>query len=98
MEKYYMEKKNLLFKSKEKMTRKEAASFLHQFADKLEAGSVQFIQGAQDVTLDLPGQVLFEVEAQNKEKRVKGLQNKIEIEIKWYESDHGQESGKLELG
>ncbi len=93
-----MKKKNLLFKSKELMARKEAANFLHQFADKLETGSIQFIQGTQDVSLDLPEQITFEVEAQNKEKKVKGLRNKIEIEIKWYDSDHGQESGKLELG
>lgn len=98
LNRYLMKKKNRLFKSKEKMNREEAANYLHLFADKIAEGSVQLIQGNQEVSLNLPGELIFEVEAQNKEKGAGSVKNKIELEIEWYEGESSESGGKLEIG
>ncbi len=92
-----MKKVNRLFKSEEKMSREELANFLHLFADKIAEGSVQLIKGDQEVSLDLPGKLIFEVEAQSKEKSANAVKNKIELEIEWYEGDSAAMEGKLEI-
>jgi amphi-Trp domain-containing protein len=91
-----MNKKSKLFKSKERQLRSEVAAFLSQFVERLETGEVVFRRGAEELVLDIPASLIFEVEVEKKVKKSKGLQHTLEIEIKWFEDD--THSSKLELG
>ncbi len=84
-----------LFKSKERKGRQEVAEFLRQLADKVAAGNIVLKQGQEEVTLELPENVILEVEVEDEQKRKKGVQHKLEIELKWYDND--DQSGPLEL-
>ncbi|MDG5765855.1 amphi-Trp domain-containing protein [Balneolales bacterium ANBcel1] len=91
-----MRNEDLRFKSKERKSREEAAVFLRQLADKIEAGKLTLKQGSEEVLLELPGDVTVEIEVEDKKKQKKGIQHKLEVEIKWYEGDDA--SGPVELG
>lgn len=91
-----MTKDLLFFKNKERKTRSEVADFLHQLAEKVSDGKVQLRQGQDEVFLDLPSNVILEVEVKDKEKGRRGIQHKLEIELKWYDGDDGEKP--LELG
>ena len=91
-----MKKKSKLFKSKERQQRSEVAAFLRTFADKLDSGQVVFRRGAEELVLDVPVNLILEVEVENKVKKSKGSQHTLEVEIKWFEDD--KYSSKLELG
>ena len=84
-----------LFKSKERKGRQEVAEFLRQLADKVAAGSLVLRQGQDEVNLELPENVILEVEVEDVQKRKKGVQHKLEIELKWYDNDDA--GGPLEL-
>ncbi len=84
-----------LFKSKERKGRQEVAEFLRQLADKVAAGSLVLKQGQDEVNLVLPENVILEVEVEDVQKRKKGVQHKLEIELKWYDNDDA--GGPLEL-
>ena len=86
----------LLFKNKERISRNEAADFLRQLADKVSQGNVLLKQGSEEVQLSLPDNVILEVEVEDEQKRRKGVQHKIEVELKWYEGD--DQRGPMELG
>ena len=91
-----MNKKSILFKSKERQQRSEVATFLRQLADKFESGQVVIRRGAEELALDIPNSVILEVEIDNQVKKSKGLQHTFEIEVKWFEDD--TYSSKLALG
>lgn len=94
-----MSQKVKLFKSKERRTRSEVSTFLRELAGKIEEGQVVLRQGSQETNLDLPENMVFEVEAERKEKKHKGLKQTLELEIEWYEGDNvNRGDGKLELG
>ena len=84
-----------LFKSEERRSRQEVATFLRASADKIDAGEVILGQGRNEVTLALPPQLILEVQVEDEEKGVKGTQHSLEVELKW--SDDMAESGPLEL-
>jgi amphi-Trp domain-containing protein len=92
-----MAKKTVLMSSKERVSRTDAAAFLRQLADKLEAGSVSLIQGDHEVLLDIPAQVKLEVDAKDKPKR-RGTQRQLEIEIEWTVGVDGEPKSGLALG
>ncbi len=85
-----------LFKSKERKGRQEVAEFLRQLADKVAAGSLVLKQGADEVNIQLPDNVILEVEVEDEQKRKKGVQHKLEIELKWYDND--DDGGPMEIG
>ncbi len=91
-----MGKDLILFKNKEHKSRNEVSDFLRQLADKVSDGKVQLRQGQEEVILDLPENIIMEVEVKDKEKAKKGIQHQLEIEIKWY--DNSDERGPIELG
>ncbi len=91
-----MGKSNILFKTKELKARSEIAAFMKQLAEKIDQGKVTLKAGSEDVALELPDDLMLEVEVDVKEKQAKGKQHTLEVEIKWYEK--GFERGKLELG
>ena len=72
-----MRKKSKLFKSKERQQRSEVAAFLRTFADKLESGQVVFRRGAEELVLDVPANLILEVEVENKVKKSKATRHHV---------------------
>jgi amphi-Trp domain-containing protein len=91
-----MSKETRLFKSEERKTQSEVSAFLHMLADKIAAGQVVLRQGEQEITLQLPQNLVLEIQVEEEDKKDKGMQHSLEVEIKWYEG--GMESGPLEIG
>ena len=89
-----MAKKQILFKSGEKKDRHSVAAFLHQLADKIDAGEVILKKGAEDVQLEIPAMVKFEIKADDKPgpRRTK---RSLEVELEWYP---GEADAPVELG
>ena len=92
-----MAKKSVLIKNEKRMARGEAAAFLRQLADKLESGQIHMVQGNREVALDVPAQVMLEVQVDDKPKRQKGTKRSLEVEIEWYTGADGEPSANLEL-
>ena len=90
-----MGKETRLFKSEERMNRSEVSAFLHQLADKLSEGEVVLRQGQEGIKLQLPERLILEVQVEDEDKKVKGIQHSLEVEIKWFDDERG---GPLELG
>lgn len=86
-----MAKEVRLFKSKERKTREEVVTFLHELADKIATGAVTLSQGTEDLQLELPENLTLEVQVENEEKKRKGTEHSLEIELKWYDNDQSAE-------
>ena len=91
-----MGKETRLFKSEERMSRPDVSAFLHQLADKLSDGKVVLKQGSEEIALDLPHNLILEIQVEDEDKKRKGVQHSLELEIKWFDKD--APSGPLELG
>ncbi|MGD8585266.1 MAG: amphi-Trp domain-containing protein [Chloroflexota bacterium] len=91
-----MGKETRLFKSQERHTRDEVSAFLHQLADKIGQGQVVLRQGKDEISLALPSKLVLEVQVEDEDKKRKGIQHSLEVEIKWFDSDEA--GGSLELG
>ncbi|MGD9093013.1 MAG: amphi-Trp domain-containing protein [Anaerolineales bacterium] len=91
-----MGKETRLFKSEERKKRAEVGEFLHQIADKLQSGKVLLRRGGEELVLDIPENLILEIQVEDEDKKSKGIQHSLEIEIKWYDDD--RDSGQLELG
>jgi amphi-Trp domain-containing protein len=90
-----MGKETRLFKSEEPKSRADVGAFLRQLADKLDSGEVILRQGAEELILTLPHDLILEIQVEDEEKS-RGTQHSLEIEIKWY--DNGGPGGPLALG
>jgi len=84
-----------LFKTEERKTRSDAGDFLHQLADKISKGEVVLRRGNEEITLQLPHNIILEVQVEDEDKGSRGTQHSLEVEIKWF--DNGGPSGSLEL-
>ena len=91
-----MGKEVRLFKSEERMNRPDVSAFLHQLADKLAQGSISLRQGGEEISLELPHNLILEIQVEDDDKKTKGVQHSPELEIKWFDDD--APSGPLELG
>ena len=91
-----MGKENKLFKSEERRNRSDVSAFLQQLADKIGEGRVTLRQGQEEMSLDLPHNLILEIQVEDEDKKRKGIQHSLEIEIKWFEGDAA--GGLLELG
>jgi amphi-Trp domain-containing protein len=89
-----MGKETRLFKSEERKSRSDVSAFLHQLADKISEGQVVLRQGQEEITLQLPRSLVLEVQVEDEDKKAKGTQHSLEVEIKWFDDDRG---GPLEL-
>ena len=90
-----MGRETKLFKSEERKNRADVSNFLHQLADKITNGKIVLSQGAEELTLQLPQNLILEVQVEDEEKGPKGIQHSLEVEIKWFDND--EQSGPLEL-
>ena len=77
-----MGKEQILFKSEEKMSSKEAANILRTIANKIEKGTVTLAQGNKEILLKIPQRVEVELKAEKETGRRKTTK-KLEIEIEW---------------
>jgi amphi-Trp domain-containing protein len=91
-----MGKETRLFKSEEKKSRSEVAAFLHQLADKVGEGQVVLRQGKQEIMLELAHNLILEIQVEDEDKKRKGIQHSLEVEIKWFDDDGS--GGPLQLG
>jgi amphi-Trp domain-containing protein len=89
-----MAKKNVLVKSDLRKTLPDVAVFLRELADKIETGQVTLIQAGQDVLIDLPETVSFELEYYEQPKK-RGLKRQLEIELEWTEGGRKHKSVSL---
>ncbi|MGI6655369.1 MAG: amphi-Trp domain-containing protein [Desulfobulbus sp.] len=90
-----MGKEIRLFKSKEQKTRADVSAFLHQLADKISDGKVVLSQGAKEVILQIPQNVVIEVQVEDEVKKTRGIQHSLEIELEWFDDD--DQAGSIEL-
>ena len=90
-----MAKKNILVKSDQRKNLADAGAFLRDLADKVESGKVTLSQGGQDVVVDLPEIVSFELEYYEQPKK-HGLKKQLEIEMQWTEG--GKKKQGVTLG
>jgi len=91
-----MGKEKKLFKSEERRSRSDVSAFVQQLADKIGEGRVILRQGQEELSLDLPNNLILEIQVEDEDKKRKGVQHSLEIEIKWFDSDAA--GGPLELG
>ena len=89
-----MAKKNVIVKSELRKTLPEVASFLRELADKIETGEVTLVQAGQDVTVEFPDSVDFELEYYEQAKK-NGLKKQLEIELEWIEGGKKHQSVTL---
>lgn len=91
-----MGKEVRLFKSEERMNRADTSVFLHQLADKLAEGTIILRQGGEEINLAIPHNLILEIQVEDEDKKTKGVQHSLELEIKWFDED--AQGGPLELG
>ena len=89
-----MAKEVILFSSEERQTLPGVSAFLRQLADRLDSGQVILRKGDEELTLDIPTNVVLEIKAEEEAKKQR-TQRSLEIEIEWYE---GEDEGTLSLG
>jgi amphi-Trp domain-containing protein len=87
----------VLFKSEQRMSREQIASYLQTVVDKLNSGEPVTLQaGGDSVTLDPPAQPTFEVKAEREGPTNGPKELSIEFELEWPED--GDDGGELEIG
>ena len=91
-----MGKETRLFKSEEKQSRAQTSAFLQELAGKIADGQVVLRRGQEEITLQIPGQVVLEIQVEDEQKGRRGIQHSLEIEIKWFDDDEA--GGPLVLG
>ena len=82
-----MGKEVRLFKSEERMNRSSVSTFLHQLADKLGEGNIILRQSGEEISLNLPHNLILEIQVEDEDKKRKGIQHSLELEIKWFDED-----------
>lgn len=88
----------ILFKSEEPRKRNDVVSFLKELAGKIEEGKVVLKQGSEELVLEIPENLILDVKAEDEDKKKKGTQRSLEIEIKWFQNGQEGGDGSLELG
>ncbi len=91
-----MGKEQKIFKNEERRSRADVSAFLGQLAEKVAGGNLVLRQGGQEISLDLPHNLILEIQVEEEDKKSKGTQYSLEVEIKWFEGDDF--GGPLELG
>jgi len=90
-----MGKEKILFSSEEKKDLGSVVAFLHQLADKLSENQITLIQGKQEISVEIPKNVVLEIKVEEEQKKNK-IQRSLEIEIEWIPGDDSE--GGVSLG
>ena len=59
-------------------------------------GNIILRQGGEEISVKLPNNLIFEIQVEDEDKKHKGVQHSLELEVKWF--DEGAPSGPIELG
>lgn len=87
----------ILFENESKQRRADVATYLRSLADKLDSGeAVTLKAGSEELTLDVPQTVEFEVKAE-RETGSGPAELSIEVELEWNEGAESGEQGDLEI-
>nr|WP_320016637.1 amphi-Trp domain-containing protein [uncultured Desulfobacter sp.] len=90
-----MGKETRLFKNQEKKTRTDVSTFLHQLADKISEGTIILSKGSEELSLQIPQNLILEIQVEDEQKKKKGVQHSLEVEIKWFDNDDDPTELKL---
>lgn len=91
----YMGRETVLFESEERKGLAEVAEFIRQLADRLDQNEVVLRRGSEEITLNLPRNVVLELKVEEEDKKGR-TQRSLEVEIEWYEGE--ADEGELTLG
>jgi hypothetical protein len=84
----------VLFKSENKQSREEIASYLRQVAENLDSGAALTLKtGSESVTLTPPSRPTFEVKAEREGSAGNMTDRSVEFELEWDEND-GEKGGE----
>jgi amphi-Trp domain-containing protein len=83
----------VLMKSEDRRSRSEVADFLKDVALKIEAGSLTFRQGSEELVFNIPDSMTLELKVEEKTGQTPRIQ--FEIELEW--TKDGQSSNKIEI-
>jgi amphi-Trp domain-containing protein len=87
----------ILFEHESHQSRPDVATYLRSLADKLDAGdAVTLKAGADELRLDVPQTVEFEVKAE-RETGGGSPELSIEVELEWTEGQDTPAQGDLEI-
>jgi amphi-Trp domain-containing protein len=89
-----MGQETVLFKSEERKDLPGVVDFLRQLADKLAQNEVTLRQGANELKLSIPNQVVLEIKVEEETKHSSNKRS-LEIEIEWTEGESGTEGVSL---
>ena len=92
-----MGRETVLFKSEEKKSAAEAAEVLRLVADKIEAGKVTLASGGDQVELDIPGQVVLEIKAEEEIGGSGGVKRSLELEVEWTVGEDAGSGGGVSI-
>lgn len=85
----------VLFETERRQSRTESATYLRTVADRLEDGdSLTLRAGDEELTLEVPSQVDFEVKAERETGN--GTEYSVEFELEW-EAGADSEDSTLEI-
>lgn len=93
-----MGRETVLFKSEEPKTSAEVAAFLRLLADKVSDGQVILKQGATELALDIPNNVVLEIKAEEELNKQGVKKLSLEVEIEWREGANDTAAGPVTLG
>ena len=80
-----MGNEEVLYESEERQTVPDVINFLRQLADRMTDQQVVFGEGEEEVTLEIPHNVMLEIEVEREEEGPGKVKTSLEIEIEWIE-------------
>lgn len=78
-----MGKEKVLFESEERRDLRSVAAFLCDLADKMEANAVVLRKGDEEIPVEIPNNVEFEIKLEEEEKKGGRVKRSLEVEIEW---------------
>ncbi|HBT89559.1 amphi-Trp domain-containing protein [Desulfobacter sp.] len=64
---------------------------------KIEQKAIDHVlsKGSEELTLQIPQNLILEIQAEDEQTKKKGVQHSLEVEIKWFDNDDGPTDLKL---
>ena len=90
-----MKRKTIRLKSKDRRTRASIATFLQELGKRLEEGEVKLHQGAEEISIEVPDEVLFFMKATDKTLK-RGNKHTLSVRLTWF--DGIKRGGGVSLG
>ena len=81
-----MAKTNILLKTKEQRSVEDVAAFLRQLADRVEQKEIALQRSEEEIRLDVPERLTFQVKAKEKVKK-RSTKHQLKLTLKWKDGD-----------